>query len=193
MPSPMENGERRSECTLMVEQYIAQYHRHQTSANQCTSILIRHIRAPVHMVWSLVRRFDQPHRYKPFICGCVVSGGLRIGTLRVVNVVTGLPATTSTERLELLDDQEHILRIKIIGGDHRLRNYSSIVTVHSEVVGGRLGTVVLESFVVDVPEGNTEEETCFFVEVFIKFNLAGLADITERMAVRERTAPRNHV
>ena len=38
-----------------------------------------------------------------------------------MNVKSGLPATTSTERLELLDDEEHILGIKIVGGDHRLR------------------------------------------------------------------------
>ena len=35
--------------------------------------------------------------------------------------MSGLPATTSTERLELLDDEEHILGIRIIGGDHRLK------------------------------------------------------------------------
>ena len=72
-------------------------------------------------VWSLVRRFDQPQRYKPFVSRCVVRGNLEIGSLRDVDVKSGLPATTSTERLELLDDDEHILSIRIIGGDHRLR------------------------------------------------------------------------
>lgn len=50
-----------------------------------------------------------------------MQGNLEIGSLREVDVKSGLPATTSTERLELLDDDEHILSIKIIGGDHRLR------------------------------------------------------------------------
>lgn len=50
-----------------------------------------------------------------------MQGNLKIGSLRVVDVKSGLPATTSTERLELLDDDEHLLSIKIIGGDHRLR------------------------------------------------------------------------
>lgn len=72
-------------------------------------------------VWSLVRRFDQPQKYKPFISRCVVKGNLEIGSLREVDVKSGLPATTSTERLELLDDEEHILSIRIVGGDHRLR------------------------------------------------------------------------
>lgn len=48
-------------------------------------------------------------------------GNLEIGSLREVDVKSGLPATTSTERLELLDDDEHILSIRIVGGDHRLR------------------------------------------------------------------------
>ncbi|XP_068302803.1 UDP-arabinopyranose mutase 3-like [Pyrus communis] len=56
-----------------------------------------------------------------FVSRCVVQGNLEIGSLREVDVKSGLPATTSTERLELLDDDEHILSIKIIGGDHRLR------------------------------------------------------------------------
>ena len=50
-----------------------------------------------------------------------MRGNLEIGSLRDVDVKSGLPATTSTERLELLDDDKHILSIKIIGGDHRLR------------------------------------------------------------------------
>lgn len=50
-----------------------------------------------------------------------MRGNLEIGSLREVDVKSGLPATTSTERLELLDDDEHILSIRIIGGDHRLR------------------------------------------------------------------------
>ena len=50
-----------------------------------------------------------------------MNGDLGIGSVREVNVKSGLPATTSTERLELLDDEEHILGIKIVGGDHRLR------------------------------------------------------------------------
>lgn len=69
----------------------------------------------------MVRRFDQPQKYKPFVSRCTVHGDLKIGSVREVNVKSGLPATTSTERLELLDDEEHILGIKIVGGDHRLK------------------------------------------------------------------------
>ncbi|KAG7028553.1 Abscisic acid receptor PYL9, partial [Cucurbita argyrosperma subsp. argyrosperma] len=143
----------------------------------------------LYQVWSLVRRFDQPQKYKPFVSRCVVKGDLGIGSVREVNVKSGLPATTSTERLELLDDEEHILGIRIVGGDHRLKNYSSIMTVHPKVIDGRPGTVVVESFVVDVPSGNTKDETCYFVKALIRCNLKSLADVSERMAVQGQTEP----
>ncbi|KAJ0565701.1 putative polyketide cyclase/dehydrase, START-like domain superfamily [Helianthus annuus] len=113
-------------------QYIRRHHRHNPGRQQCASAVVKHIKAPVDIVWSLVRRFDQPQKYKPFVSRCTMRGGLNIGSVREVDVKSGLPATTSTERLELLDDTEHILGIKIVGGDHRLKNYSSILTVHPE-------------------------------------------------------------
>ncbi|GMY07408.1 abscisic acid receptor PYL8 [Fagus crenata] len=171
-------------------EHIRRHHRrHHPAETQCSSALVKHIKAPVHLVWSLVRRFDQPQKYKPFVSRCVVKGNLEIGSLREVDVKSGLPATTSTERLELLDDEEHILSIRIIGGDHRLRNYSSIISLHPEIIDGRPGTLVIESFVVDVPEGNTNDETCYFVEALIKCNLKSLADVSERLAVQDRTEP----
>ncbi|XP_021912451.1 abscisic acid receptor PYL9 [Carica papaya] len=176
---------------VLESQYIRRHHRHQPRENQCTSALVKHIKAPVHLVWSLVRRFDQPQRYKPFISRCVVNGDLGIGSVREVNVKSGLPATTSRERLEFLDDEEHILGIKIVGGDHRLKNYSSIITVHPEIIDERPGTMVIESFVVDVPEGNTREETCYFTSTLIACNLKSLADVSERMAVQDRAEPIN--
>ena len=167
-------------------------------------------------MWSVVRRFDEPQKYKPFVSRCTVIGDPEIGSLREVNVKSGLPATTSTERLELLDEDEHILGIKIIGGDHRLKveqifsshnmyrlcleenegseikclclfaqNYSSIVTVHPEIIEGRPGTMVIESFVVDVPQGNTKDETCYFVEALIRCNLKSLAHVSERLASQD--------
>ncbi|KAH0467555.1 hypothetical protein IEQ34_002588 [Dendrobium chrysotoxum] len=176
-------------CRTMEAEYVRRHHRHVTIGNQCSSALVKHIKAPVHLVWSLVRRFDQPQKYKPFVSRCVVQGDLEIGSVREVNVKSGLPATTSTERLELLDDDEHIFGIKIVGGDHRLQNYSSIITVHPECIDGRSGTLVIESFVVDVPDGNTKDETCFFVEALIKCNLKSLADVSERLAIEDHTEP----
>ncbi|KAL7106956.1 hypothetical protein ACP275_06G023900 [Erythranthe tilingii] len=168
-------------------EYIKKHHKHEIMDNQCTSFLIKHIKAPIHLVWSLVRRFDQPQKYKPFVSRCVVHGNLEIGSLREVDVKSGLPATTSTERLELLDDNEHILSVRIIGGDHRLKNYTSTVSVHPEVIEGRPGTMVIESFVVDAAEGNTKDETCYFIEALIKCNLQSLADVSETLALQDRT------
>ncbi|WCJ22395.1 Abscisic acid receptor PYR1 [Euphorbia peplus] len=176
---------------IVEAQQILRHHSHQPSANQCTSALVKHIKAPCNLVWSLVRRFDQPQRYKPFVSRCVMNGELGIGSVREVNVKSGLPATTSTERLELLDDEEHILGVKFVGGDHRLKNYSSVITVHPKVVDGRPGTLVIESFVVDVPDGNTKDETCYFVKALIKCNLKSLADISERMALQDWVEPVN--
>ncbi|KAJ6387510.1 hypothetical protein OIU78_017265 [Salix suchowensis] len=171
-------------------EYIRRHHTHHDLADhQCSSALVKHIKAPVHLVWSLVRRFDQPQKYKPFISRCVVLGNLEIGSLREVDVRSGLPATTSTERLELLDDDEHIFSIRIVGGDHRLKNYSSVISLHPEIIDGRPGTLVIESFVVDVPDGNTKDETCYFVEALIKCNLKSLADVSECHAVQDRTEP----
>ncbi|KAJ3692176.1 hypothetical protein LUZ60_012526 [Juncus effusus] len=179
----MEGNERSVDAEL-----LRRLHRHELRENQCSSRVVKHIKAPVHLVWSLVRRFDQPQKYKPFISRCVVqnvSGNLEIGSLREVNVKSGLPATTSTERLERLDDDLRLLSVKIVGGDHRLKNYSSILTVHSETIDGRQGTLVVESFAVDVPDGNTQEETCLFIESLIKCNLKSLADVSERLANQE--------
>ncbi|KVH89037.1 Polyketide cyclase/dehydrase [Cynara cardunculus var. scolymus] len=158
--------------------YIRRYHRHNLDRKQCASAVVKHVKAPVDIVWSLVRRFDQPQKYKPFVSRCTMLGDLNIGSVREVNVKSGLPATTSTERLELLDDKEHILGIKI--------NYSSILTVHPEVTDGRSGTLVIESFVVDIPDGNTKDDTCYFVKALINCNLKSLSDVSERMAVQDQ-------
>ncbi|CAN6444383.1 unnamed protein product [Victoria cruziana] len=175
-------------CSNKMEaEYKRRHHKHETGENQCSSVVVKHVKAPVPLVWSLVRRFDQPQKYKPFISRCVVRGDLTIGSVREVNVKSGLPATTSTERLEFLDDEEHILSMRIVGGDHRLKNYYSVITLHPEVIDGRPGTLVIESFVVDVPEGNTKDETCYFVEALIKCNLKSLSEVSERLAVQDRT------
>nr|3R6P_A Chain A, Abscisic acid receptor PYL10 [Arabidopsis thaliana]3UQH_A Chain A, Abscisic acid receptor PYL10 [Arabidopsis thaliana]3UQH_B Chain B, Abscisic acid receptor PYL10 [Arabidopsis thaliana] len=170
------------ETKKVESEYIKKHHRHELVESQCSSTLVKHIKAPLHLVWSIVRRFDEPQKYKPFISRCVVQGKkLEVGSVREVDLKSGLPATKSTEVLEILDDNEHILGIRIVGGDHRLKNYSSTISLHSETIDGKTGTLAIESFVVDVPEGNTKEETCFFVEALIQCNLNSLADVTERL------------
>lgn len=92
------------------------------------------------------------------------------------------PAERSTERLDRLDDDLHVMVVSIIGGDHKLVNYKSTVTLHEvDGGGGGGGTVVVESYVVDVPADSCGEDTCLFADTIIGCNLKSLAKITENM------------
>ncbi|MCI34323.1 abscisic acid receptor PYR1-like protein, partial [Trifolium medium] len=103
---------------------------------------------------------------------------MKVGCTRDVNVISGLPAATSTERLDVLDDNLRVTGFSIIGGEHRLTNYRSVTSVHG-FDNGEIWTVVLESYIVDVPEGNTEEDTRLFADTVVKLNLQKLASVTE--------------
>lgn len=97
-------------------------------------------------------------------------------------VISGLPANTSTERLDILDDERRVTGFSIIGGEHRLTNYKSVTTVHRFEKENRIWTVVLESYVVDMPEGNSEDDTRMFADTVVKLNLQKLATVAEAMA-----------
>ncbi|XP_004245893.1 abscisic acid receptor PYR1 [Solanum lycopersicum] len=163
---------------------IAEFHSYRINPGQCSSLLAQRIHAPVETVWTVVRRFDKPQTYKHFIKSCSVGEDFRmtVGSTRDVTVISGLPAATSTERLDILDDDRHVTGFSIIGGEHRLRNYRSVTTVHGFERDGEIWTVVLESYVVDVPEGNTEEDTRLFADTVVKLNLQKLASVTETLA-----------
>ncbi|CAN6469704.1 unnamed protein product [Victoria cruziana] len=178
---------------------LSRYHSQEVGPNQCCSTVIQTIKAPVDEVWSVVRRFDKPQVYKHFIRSCsLVSGdGRKVGSLREVRVISGLPAVSSTERLELLDDERHVTSFSVVGGDHRLTNYRSVTSLHpipsddqppdgdcAQVAAS--GTVVVESYIVDVPPGNTKEDTCVFVDTIVRCNLQSLAQITENIQKRRR-------
>jgi len=158
----------------------APHHEHALAAGQCCSAIVHRIAAPADEVWALVRRFDQPQAYKSFVKSCrLVDGdGATVGSVRELVVVSGLPADNSRERLEILDDERRVISFRILGGEHRLANYRSVTTVHEAAApppdGGPL-TVVAESYVVDVPSGNTAEETCIFINTIIQANLQNLA------------------
>ncbi|KAF8380695.1 hypothetical protein HHK36_028185 [Tetracentron sinense] len=164
---------------------IHEFHTYSISTAQCSSLLAQRINAPVDTVWSIIRRFDKPQMYKHFIKSCSFKEGSQmiVGSLRSVNVISGLPAETSTERLDILDDDRRVTGFSIIGGEHRLRNYRSVTTVNEfKGGGGKMWTEVLESYVVDVPEGNTEEDTRMFADTVVRLNLQKLATVTERLA-----------
>ncbi|KAL3826158.1 hypothetical protein ACJIZ3_022187 [Penstemon smallii] len=178
----------RHPTAAQVPDQVARYHTHALGPNQCCSSVSQHISAPISTVWSVVRRFDNPQAYKHFVKSChVLLGNGDVGTLREVHVISGLPAVSSRERLEILDDEQHVISFSVVGGDHRLANYRSVTTLHAAANGG--GTVVVESYVVDVPQGNTKEETCFFVDTIVKCNLQSLAQIAVNLARRNPNSP----
>ncbi|WOK99031.1 hypothetical protein Cni_G07743 [Canna indica] len=173
---------------------VESHHRYHVGPAQCSSLLAQRIRAPAATVWSVVRRFDRPQVYKHFIRSCAIKNGggdgeIRPGCLREVSVISGLPASTSTERLDILDEAGRVSGFSIVGGEHRLRNYRSVTTV-DELRGarGEPCAVVLESYVVDVPEGNTEEDTRLFADTVVRLNLQKLASVAEAMAAAEPEA-----
>ncbi|KAL6524009.1 Abscisic acid receptor pyl2 [Orobanche minor] len=157
-----------------LEHVIRTYHTSDASSDTCTSLVTQRIDAPANAVWPIVRRFDNPQRYKHFIKDCRVVGDGGVGSIREVTVVSGLPASTSTERLEILDDAKHVLSFRVVGGEHRLNNYRSVTSVNELKRDGKIYTVVLESYIVDIPEGNTAEDTRLFTDTVVKLNLQKL-------------------
>ncbi|KAI5648007.1 hypothetical protein M9H77_34012 [Catharanthus roseus] len=157
-----------------LEPLIHRYHTFEPTPNTCTSLITQRIDAPATAVWPFVRRFDNPQKYKHFIKSCKMIGDGSVGSIREVTVVSGLPASTSTERLEILDDEKHILSFKVVGGEHRLNNYRSVTSVNEFNKEGKIYTVVLESYIVDIPEGNTAEDTKMFTDTVVKLNLQKL-------------------
>ncbi|KAL4353624.1 hypothetical protein GQ457_06G037340 [Hibiscus cannabinus] len=171
---------------------ITQFHTYSVGPGQCSSLLGQRINTPRDVVWSVVRRFDKPQTYKHFIKSCSVKEGFQmaVGCTRDVSVISGLPASTS-ERLDVLDDERQVTGFSVLGGEHRLRNYRSVTTVHGFERDGRIWTVVLESYVVDIPEGNSEEDTRLFADTVVKLNLQQLASVTEALA-RDAAADGNN-
>ncbi|KQK05792.1 abscisic acid receptor PYL4 [Brachypodium distachyon] len=188
-PSPAQRsrvGGGRKGAAAAVPEEVARHHEHAAGAGQCCSAVVQEsIAAPVEAVWAVVRRFDRPQAYKHFIRSCrLVDGdGGAVGSVREVRVVSGLPATSSRERLEILDDERRVLSFRVVGGEHRLSNYRSVTTVHHAETTG--STVVVESYVVDVPAGNTADETRTFVDTIVRCNLQSLARTAEQLAAAD--------
>ncbi|KAL7614036.1 abscisic acid receptor PYL4 [Lactuca sativa] len=168
--------------SIWIPEDLIHHHTHAVGPHQCSSAVVKSISAPVAAVWSVVRRFDNPQAYKHFLKSCnVILGDGDVGTLREVQVVSGLPAGSSTERLEILDDDRHVMSFSVVGGDHRLNNYRSVTTLHASPNCDKT-TVVVESYVVDIPPENTKEETCVFVDTIVRCNLISLKQIAENVS-----------
>ncbi|KAK7310725.1 hypothetical protein RJT34_08417 [Clitoria ternatea] len=171
-----------------LEPIIKKYHIFERASNTCCSSIITYkIDAPARIVWPFIRSFENPQRYKHFIKGCNMNGDGGVGSIREVTVVSGLPASTSTERLEILDDDKHVLSFRVVGGEHRLQNYRSVTSVNEfRNEEGNVYTIVLESYIVDIPQGNTEEDTKMFVDTVVKLNLQKLGVVAMTTFMQEQ-------
>ncbi|GFQ01596.1 abscisic acid receptor pyr1, partial [Phtheirospermum japonicum] len=111
---------------------VIQFHNYKVNSGKCSSLLAQRIHAPPQDVWSILRRFNKPQTYKHFIKSFSFGDGfsLMVGDVRVVNIVSGLPVATSTERLGVMDEERRVKGFSSIGGDHRLKNYRSVTSVH---------------------------------------------------------------
>ncbi|KAG7569889.1 Polyketide cyclase/dehydrase [Arabidopsis thaliana x Arabidopsis arenosa] len=166
-----------------VPDHVELAHTHVVGPSQCFSVMVQDVEAPASAVWSILSRFEHPQAYKHFVKSChvAIGDGREIGSVREVRVVSGLPAAFSLERLEIMDDDRHVISFSVVGGDHRLMNYKSVTTVHESESSddGKKRTLVVESYVVDVPAGNDKEETCSFADTIVRCNLQSLAKLAE--------------
>ncbi|CBI20577.3 unnamed protein product, partial [Vitis vinifera] len=85
---------------------------YQVDPGQCSSLLAQRVHVPLFNVCSVVHRFGKPQTCKHVIKSCHMEGGfeMRMGCLRDVNVISGLPAATSAGRLDIQDDERHVTR-----------------------------------------------------------------------------------
>lgn len=107
----------------------------------------------------------------------MTAGQGDVGSIREVTIISGLPASTSVEKLEMVDEEEHVMSFSVVGGQHRLKNYRSVTSVN-EFKGAdqsNVYTIVLESYIVDIPDGNNVDDTKMFVDTVVKSNLQKLA------------------
>ncbi|KAL1217865.1 Abscisic acid receptor PYL6 [Cardamine amara subsp. amara] len=165
-----------------VPEHVELSHTHVVGPSQCFSVMVQDVEALASVVWSILSRFEHPQAYKHFVKSChvAIGDGHEVGSVREVRVVSGLPAAFSLERLEIMDEDRHVISFSVVGGDHRLKNYRSVTTLHeSSSEKGKRTTRVVESYVVDVPAGNDKDETCSFADTIIRCNLQSLAKLAE--------------
>lgn len=140
------------------------------------------INAPLEIVWSIIRQFHNPKAYKMFIRSSSSRSSLNtLGSFRNIIHSTGFPATTSIERLDVLNDELHVMVFSLVGGDrsHRLANYQGTISL---LRAGRR-TIVTETYKVDVPKDSNEEDTRYVVDTMVGLDLKSLARIAERIIV----------
>lgn len=85
-------------------------------------------------------------------------------------LVFGVLGNFSMERFDELDDEFYVMVVSIIGGNYRFVNFIlkiMVVVLFDDEVDKM---VVVESYIVDVLEGNSEEDIILFVDIIIRYN-----------------------
>ncbi|MCD7459698.1 hypothetical protein HAX54_041655 [Datura stramonium] len=176
-----------------LEEMVKLYHTQEfLLPKQCSSLLVQTIDAPLPLVWSLVRKFEKPQCYMNFISSCtLLSGEGGVGSIREVNLVSGFPGKKSIERLDLLDDDMHVIVFSVVDADHSFLNFKSTITLHEdkqeeEEQDGVIKkyttiskTVAVQSYVVDIPEISCRDDTCEVTDNILRWNLKSLAWVAE--------------
>ncbi|XP_065851293.1 probable serine/threonine protein phosphatase 2A regulatory subunit B''gamma isoform X1 [Euphorbia lathyris] len=92
-----------------------------------------------------------------------------------------MSATTNTERLELLENEEHILGVKFVGGDHRLKATEGKTWLADEKVLTQLEMLKLEI------DGKLHRMECMAQEPVLFEDI--LCQIVDMIAPKEREDP----
>ncbi|XP_018732684.2 abscisic acid receptor PYL2-like [Eucalyptus grandis] len=135
----------------------------------CTSLIAWCIDAPASAVLPLVRGFTNPPRCNLFIeSRHMRDGDGGVGSVRDIAEILGLPVLMSVRRLEVLDDNERMKK------------------------KGRSGLCIWESYVLQIHEGNTGEDTKSFAHSILKRNLRKLDERVTASWNKERMEENRH-
>ncbi|KAH7300145.1 hypothetical protein KP509_24G046400 [Ceratopteris richardii] len=140
---------------------IERYHRNNIAPGQTCKVQTKRINAPIETVWSFVRRFDNPREFRSTITRCEIINDIvpdTIGCIRRVEIIPGMSVKESVERLHTFDEINYQIGFELIGGDLGLEHFRSLITLHPDIENGQPGTLVIDSYAVDVPEGRSESE-----------------------------------
>ncbi|KAL7099034.1 hypothetical protein ACP275_09G056900 [Erythranthe tilingii] len=145
-----------------------------SSNNTCTSLIVQRIEAPAAVVWQFVRASGRLQAYKHFTKSSemVEGDGRSVGSRRRVTVVSGLPASTSEREAGDPGRGESGSELQGCWWGPQAEG-----SVNDVISANQVYCVVLEPYGVEIPEGNTWEDTRMFVDTIMKLNLQNLGEV----------------
>lgn len=160
------------------KQFVRQHHSQEVNEDQTSRAHIKMVNAPPEVVWSFIKDFFNPMPYKLHIVGCHrVKGEGGVGSIRRCVIRSGIAAKYSVERCEIMDEDNRVASFRVVGGEHRCRNYQSITSLHARLDHGLRATLVIESYVCDVLRGYSTDEVEVYCDGFVKELLSRLNEV----------------